>query len=170
MSHVCTCCANLEDVCRLNWDKWNKKLQSGLTHGHIWKSALFFPYKRSSLKHESPPTSLYTRGLVSQAHHQLWWALALSPHFHSGFQVQTQLEKVRAELEMQSQHTARLESSCRALERSLGQSSKRLQVSTDPTVHYHHSAFVLNTIDSKSSGNESTRGKFPPYVLRGILF
>ncbi|XP_059182088.1 ras association domain-containing protein 8b [Centropristis striata] len=42
-------------------------------------------------------------------------------------EVQTQLEKVRAELEMQSQHTARLESSCRALERSLGQSSKRLQ-------------------------------------------
>ncbi|TKS90660.1 Ras association domain-containing protein 8 [Collichthys lucidus] len=42
-------------------------------------------------------------------------------------EVQAQLEKVRAELEMQSQHTARLESSCRALERSLGQSSKRLQ-------------------------------------------
>ncbi|KAM3587291.1 uncharacterized protein V6R79_001032 [Siganus canaliculatus] len=39
----------------------------------------------------------------------------------------TQLEKVRAELEMQGQHTARLESSCRALERSLSQSSKRLQ-------------------------------------------
>lgn len=33
------------------------------------------------------------------------------------------------ELEVQSQHTARLESSCRALERSLGQSGKRLQVS-----------------------------------------
>ncbi|TDG96725.1 hypothetical protein EPR50_G00231720 [Perca flavescens] len=42
-------------------------------------------------------------------------------------EVQDQLEKVRAELEMQSQHTARLESSCRVLERSLGQSSKRLQ-------------------------------------------
>ncbi|XP_070785231.1 ras association domain-containing protein 8b isoform X3 [Enoplosus armatus] len=42
-------------------------------------------------------------------------------------EVQAQLEKVRAEVEMQSQHTARLESSCRALERSLGQSSKRLQ-------------------------------------------
>lgn len=42
-------------------------------------------------------------------------------------EVQAQLEKVRAELEVQSQHTARLESSCRALERSLGQSSKRLQ-------------------------------------------
>ncbi|KAG7222183.1 hypothetical protein INR49_016581 [Caranx melampygus] len=42
-------------------------------------------------------------------------------------EVQTQLEKVRAELEMQSQQTARLESSCRALERSLGQSGKRLQ-------------------------------------------
>ncbi|XP_033470851.1 ras association domain-containing protein 8b isoform X2 [Epinephelus lanceolatus] len=41
--------------------------------------------------------------------------------------VQAQLEKVKAELEMQSQHTARLESSCRALERSLSQSSKRLQ-------------------------------------------
>ncbi|XP_071358438.1 ras association domain-containing protein 8b [Trachinotus anak] len=42
-------------------------------------------------------------------------------------EVQAQLEKVRAELEMQSQQTARLESSCRALERSLGQSGKRLQ-------------------------------------------
>ncbi|XP_034382719.1 ras association domain-containing protein 8b [Cyclopterus lumpus] len=42
-------------------------------------------------------------------------------------EVQGQLEEVRAELETQSQHTARLESSCRALERSLGQSSKRLQ-------------------------------------------
>ncbi|XP_037317289.2 ras association domain-containing protein 8b [Pungitius pungitius] len=42
-------------------------------------------------------------------------------------EVQAQLEKVRAELETQSQHTARLESSCRALERSLGQSSSRLQ-------------------------------------------
>ncbi|KAI3366777.1 hypothetical protein L3Q82_009437, partial [Scortum barcoo] len=42
-------------------------------------------------------------------------------------EVQAQLEKVRAELEVQSQHAARLESSCRALERSLGQSSKKLQ-------------------------------------------
>lgn len=42
-------------------------------------------------------------------------------------EVHTQLEKVRAELEMQSQQTARLENSCRALERSLSQSGKRLQ-------------------------------------------
>ncbi|XP_023121873.1 ras association domain-containing protein 8b [Amphiprion ocellaris] len=42
-------------------------------------------------------------------------------------EVHAQLEKVRAELEMHSQQTARLESSCRALERSLGQSGKRLQ-------------------------------------------
>ncbi|XP_032445615.1 ras association domain-containing protein 8b isoform X3 [Xiphophorus hellerii] len=42
-------------------------------------------------------------------------------------QVQAQLEKVRAELEVQSQQTARLESSCKALERSLCQSGKRLQ-------------------------------------------
>ncbi|XP_068611419.1 ras association domain-containing protein 8b [Brachionichthys hirsutus] len=42
-------------------------------------------------------------------------------------EMQAQLEKARAELEMQSQHSARLESSCRALERSLGQSGKRLQ-------------------------------------------
>ncbi|XP_008281156.1 ras association domain-containing protein 8b [Stegastes partitus] len=42
-------------------------------------------------------------------------------------EVHAQLEKVRAELEMQGQQTARLESSCRALERSLGQSGKRLQ-------------------------------------------
>ncbi|XP_034434694.1 ras association domain-containing protein 8b [Hippoglossus hippoglossus] len=42
-------------------------------------------------------------------------------------EVRAQLEKVRAELETQSQQTARLESSCRALERSLGQSGKRIQ-------------------------------------------
>ncbi|XP_060930902.1 ras association domain-containing protein 8b [Limanda limanda] len=42
-------------------------------------------------------------------------------------EVRSQLEKVRAELETQSQQTARLESSCRALERSLGQSGKRIQ-------------------------------------------
>uniref|UniRef100_A0A3Q2PV50 Ras association domain family member 8b n=1 Tax=Fundulus heteroclitus TaxID=8078 RepID=A0A3Q2PV50_FUNHE len=42
-------------------------------------------------------------------------------------QVQVQLEKVRAELEAQSQQTARLESSCKALERSLCQSGKSLQ-------------------------------------------
>ncbi|KAI1882246.1 hypothetical protein AGOR_G00248710 [Albula goreensis] len=35
--------------------------------------------------------------------------------------------KVKAELDLQAQHTARLETSCRAVERSLGQSSKRLQ-------------------------------------------
>ena len=43
--------------------------------------------------------------------------------------MQGQLSRVRGELEQQSQQSARLESSCRALERSLGQSSKRLQVS-----------------------------------------
>ncbi|KAM4614727.1 ras association domain-containing protein 8b [Polymixia lowei] len=42
-------------------------------------------------------------------------------------EVRNQLGKVRAELEVQSQHTSRLESSCRALDRSVGQSSKRLQ-------------------------------------------
>ncbi|XP_034019415.1 ras association domain-containing protein 8b [Thalassophryne amazonica] len=42
-------------------------------------------------------------------------------------ETQAQLEKVKAELEMQSRHTARLESSCRALERSVGQSGRRLQ-------------------------------------------
>ncbi|XP_066561472.1 ras association domain-containing protein 8b [Amia ocellicauda] len=35
--------------------------------------------------------------------------------------------KVKGELDIQSQHTARLETSCRAVERSLGQASKRLQ-------------------------------------------
>nr|XP_061809116.1 ras association domain-containing protein 8b isoform X2 [Nerophis lumbriciformis] len=42
-------------------------------------------------------------------------------------EVEAQLEKVTTELDLQSQHTARLESGCRALERSLGQSGKRLQ-------------------------------------------
>ncbi|XP_015245806.1 PREDICTED: ras association domain-containing protein 8-like isoform X2 [Cyprinodon variegatus] len=42
-------------------------------------------------------------------------------------EVQVQLDKVRAELEVQSQQTARLESSCKALERLLCQSGKRLQ-------------------------------------------
>ncbi|XP_028307494.1 ras association domain-containing protein 8b [Gouania willdenowi] len=42
-------------------------------------------------------------------------------------EAQVQLENVKAELDVQSQQTARLESSCKALERSLGQSGKRLQ-------------------------------------------
>lgn len=42
-------------------------------------------------------------------------------------ELQAQLEKVRTELETQSQHAARLESSCRALDCSLGQSSETLQ-------------------------------------------
>uniref|UniRef100_A0A8C6UVA0 Ras association domain family member 8b n=1 Tax=Neogobius melanostomus TaxID=47308 RepID=A0A8C6UVA0_9GOBI len=42
-------------------------------------------------------------------------------------QAQAQLEKVRLELVVQAQHSTRLESSCRALERSLSQASRRLQ-------------------------------------------
>ncbi|KAF3705090.1 Ras association domain-containing protein 8 Carcinoma-associated protein HOJ-1 -like protein [Channa argus] len=42
-------------------------------------------------------------------------------------EVQAQLEKAKGELEMQIQQTAQLESSCRALERSLGHSAKSLQ-------------------------------------------
>lgn len=42
-------------------------------------------------------------------------------------EAQAQLEKVRLELEIQTQHSTRLESSCRALERSLCQASRRLQ-------------------------------------------
>ncbi|XP_077355362.1 ras association domain-containing protein 8b isoform X2 [Festucalex cinctus] len=48
-------------------------------------------------------------------------------HMINEEEVEAQLEKVATELEVQSQHTARLESGCRALERSLGQSGKRLQ-------------------------------------------
>ncbi|KAI4799230.1 hypothetical protein KUCAC02_017086, partial [Chaenocephalus aceratus] len=40
---------------------------------------------------------------------------------------ENQLQKVLLELEVQSEHTSRLESSCRALERSLSQSGHRLQ-------------------------------------------
>ncbi|XP_017270417.1 ras association domain-containing protein 8b [Kryptolebias marmoratus] len=42
-------------------------------------------------------------------------------------EVQSQLQKVKTELEVQSQQTTRLESSCKAMERSLCQSGKRLQ-------------------------------------------
>ncbi|KAG7454517.1 hypothetical protein MATL_G00260560 [Megalops atlanticus] len=42
-------------------------------------------------------------------------------------ELRAKVQKVKAELELQTQQTARLESSCRAVERSLGQSSKRLQ-------------------------------------------
>ncbi|XP_028809825.1 ras association domain-containing protein 8b [Denticeps clupeoides] len=42
-------------------------------------------------------------------------------------EVRLQLEKVRAELELQAQHATRLENGCRAVERSLGHSSQRLQ-------------------------------------------
>ncbi|KAL4659342.1 ras association domain-containing protein 8-like [Arapaima gigas] len=42
-------------------------------------------------------------------------------------ELRAKLLKVKAELDMQSHQTVRLESSCRAVERSLGQSNKRLQ-------------------------------------------
>ncbi|XP_064175664.1 ras association domain-containing protein 8b [Anguilla rostrata] len=42
-------------------------------------------------------------------------------------ELRAKVQKVQAELELQAQHTTRLESSYRAVERSLGQSSKRLQ-------------------------------------------
>ncbi|XP_062374165.1 ras association domain-containing protein 8b [Sardina pilchardus] len=42
-------------------------------------------------------------------------------------EVHARLDTVRSELELQAQHAARLDSSCRAVDRSLGQSSKRLQ-------------------------------------------
>ncbi|KAL0962976.1 hypothetical protein UPYG_G00347920 [Umbra pygmaea] len=42
-------------------------------------------------------------------------------------EARVQLGKVRAELEQQAQHTVWLQSSCRAVDRSLGQSSKKLQ-------------------------------------------
>ncbi|XP_063072946.1 ras association domain-containing protein 8b isoform X2 [Engraulis encrasicolus] len=42
-------------------------------------------------------------------------------------ELRVRLEKVRGELDLQAQHTARLDNSCRAVDRSLGQSSKRLQ-------------------------------------------
>lgn len=83
---------------------------------------------------------VFARRITLPFVHLLWKKVLLpsTSHFFllCGFQVQAQLEKVRAELEMQSQQTARLESSCRALERSLGQSGKRLQVSSDFTAHY----------------------------------
>lgn len=66
-------------------------------------------------------------------------------------QVESQLEKVKAELEVQSQHAARLESSCRALERSLGQSGKRLQVS-------RHLGSVRNVVVEKCSESNPAHG------------
>lgn len=82
------------------------------------------------------------------------------------FQVQAQLEKVRAELEMQSQHTARLESSCRALERSLGQSGKRLQVRLEPTAH--RLRFVFST-PSIHVGPELQAPSAVPTYVGGML-
>ncbi|XP_066525446.1 ras association domain-containing protein 8 isoform X2 [Hoplias malabaricus] len=42
-------------------------------------------------------------------------------------EVKARLQRVKAELKAQAQHTAQLENSCRAVERSLSHSSKRLQ-------------------------------------------
>ncbi|KAJ8374081.1 hypothetical protein SKAU_G00046610 [Synaphobranchus kaupii] len=42
-------------------------------------------------------------------------------------ELRAKVQKVKAELDLQAQHTTRLETSCRAVERSLGQSGKRLQ-------------------------------------------
>ncbi|XP_030646591.1 ras association domain-containing protein 8 [Chanos chanos] len=47
----------------------------------------------------------------------------------SQVEVQAKLQRVRTELKIQTQHLAQLESSCRTVDRSLGQSDKRLQES-----------------------------------------
>ncbi|XP_061769284.1 ras association domain-containing protein 8b isoform X3 [Nerophis ophidion] len=48
-------------------------------------------------------------------------------HMINEVELQAQLENVTAELEVQNQHTIHLENGCQVLERSLGQSSKKLQ-------------------------------------------
>ncbi|XP_061816727.1 ras association domain-containing protein 8b [Nerophis lumbriciformis] len=48
-------------------------------------------------------------------------------HMINEEELQAQLEKVTSELEVQNQHTIHLENGCQVLERSLGQSSKKLQ-------------------------------------------
>ena len=61
MSHVCTCCANLEDVCRLNWDKWNKKLQWSHTWPHLEICIVFSLQKKLIKARESSYVFIYTR-------------------------------------------------------------------------------------------------------------
>ncbi|KAG7264550.1 hypothetical protein CRUP_013797 [Coryphaenoides rupestris] len=51
-------------------------------------------------------------------------------------EVRAQLAAVRAELEAQGQHSSRLESSCRALERSLGHASQKLQEEVEDEEEY----------------------------------
>ncbi|KAM9771542.1 ras association domain-containing protein 8b [Syngnathus typhle] len=48
-------------------------------------------------------------------------------HMINEEEAEAELDTLTTELDVQSQHTARLENGCRALERSLGQSGKRLQ-------------------------------------------
>ncbi|TMS02705.1 Ras association domain-containing protein 8 [Larimichthys crocea] len=76
-------------------------------------------------------------------------------------EVQAQLEKVRAELEMQSQHTARLESSCRALERSLGQVEQEITV--EP---FHQELLKRECSDDKQASEpaEEVESQQPLYM------
>lgn len=65
-------------------------------------------------------------GLRSQLHQE---QTREKQHWSEG-EVKARLQTVKAELKAQAQHTTQLENSCRAVERSLTHSSKRLQVRT----------------------------------------
>lgn len=122
----------------LEQEQQEAELNQRVNEEEVRSSLSWAPNKHphlTTLQHERALLHLHCEDRFTFAHYSLkksFDELRLSLlTCHSGLQVRSQLGKVRAELETQSQHTARLESSCRALERSLGQSGKRLQVSSD---------------------------------------
>lgn len=80
-----------------------------------------------SLSHQSIEAGLEEERLQRERQETQWVSEA---------EARAQVLRVKAELKAQERQAVQLESSCRAVDRSLGQSSKKLQVRYTSCLHY----------------------------------
>ena len=80
-----------------------------------------------SLSHQSVEAGLEEERLQRERQETQWVSEA---------EARAQVLRVKAELKAQERQAVQLESSCRAVDRSLGQSSKKLQVRNPSCLHY----------------------------------
>lgn len=91
----------------------------------------FFFHIRLSLSHQGVEAGLEEERLQRERQETQWVSEA---------EARAQVLRVKAELKAQERQAVQLESSCRAVDRSLGQSSKKLQVR-----HMHECLFFFTT-------------------------
>lgn len=91
-----------------------------------------FPYLFISLPHQSVEAGLEEERLQRERQETQWISEA---------EVRAQVLRVKAELKAQERQAVQLESSCRAVDRSLGQNSKKVQVRHMPAFDYLYFIF-----------------------------